>query len=130
IEKASPAELASLIDEFSATICFTAPTGYRAMIGSGDTDLLSSLREGVSAGEHLPAATWHAFREATGVALINGIGATEMLHIFISAAGEAIRPGSTGVPVPGYVARVIDDDGDPVPPGTVGRLAVKGPTGC
>ncbi|MGH3360020.1 MAG: AMP-binding protein [Nocardioidaceae bacterium] len=130
LEKVSPAELAALINEFGATICFTAPTAYRAMLSSGDARLLDSLREGVSAGEHLPAATWHAFREATGVSLINGIGATEMLHIFISASSDDIRPGSTGVAVPGYVATVVDDDGEPVEAGTVGRLAVKGPTGC
>ncbi|WP_271635410.1 AMP-binding protein [Solicola gregarius] len=130
IEKASPAELASLINDYSATICFTAPTAYRAMLATGDVRLLDSLRAGVSAGEHLPAATWEAFRDATGVRLINGIGATEMLHIFISASGDDIRPGSTGRAVPGYVATVVDDAGAPVPPGTVGRLAVKGPTGC
>ena len=130
IEKASPAELANLIDEFGATICFTAPTAYRAMLTSGDARLLKTLRAGVSAGEHLPAATWEAFRAATGVGLINGIGSTEMLHIFISAAGDDIRPGSTGRAVPGYVAAVVDEQGVPVAPGTVGRLAVKGPTGC
>src|SRR5690606_17864848 len=84
----------------------------------------------VSAGEHLPAATWHAFHDHTGVRIIDGIGATEMLHIFISAADDDIRPGSTGVPVPGYRARIVDDDGTPLPPGAVGRLAVQGPTGC
>ena len=130
IEKATPAELAGLIDEFGATICFTAPTAYRAMLSSGDVKRLESLRVGVSAGEHLPAATWEAFFEATGVALVNGIGSTEMLHIFISASGEDIRPGSTGRAVPGYVATIVDEQGEPVPPGTVGRLAVKGPTGC
>ena len=130
IEKASPAELATLIDEFSATICFTAPTAYRAMLASGDVQLLQSLRTGVSAGEHLPAATWEAFRAATGVGLINGIGSTEMLHIFISASGDDVRPGSTGRAVPGYVATIVDDAGEPVERGTVGRLAVKGPTGC
>jgi 2-aminobenzoate-CoA ligase len=84
----------------------------------------------VSAGEHLPKATWEAFHEATGVRIIDGIGSTEMLHIFISASGDAIRPGSTGVPVPGYVATVLDAEGHEVPPDTPGRLAVKGPTGC
>ncbi|HLR83692.1 MAG TPA: AMP-binding protein [Nocardioidaceae bacterium] len=130
IEKATPAELAALIDEFGATICFTAPTAYRAMLSNGDAKRLKSLRAGVSAGEHLPAATWEAFREATGVGLINGIGSTEMLHIFISASGDDIRPGSTGRAVPGYAATIVDEHGDPVAPGTVGRLAVKGPTGC
>src|SRR5690606_7914804 len=111
-------------------ICFTAPTAYRAMLSNGDVTRLSSLRTGVSAGEHLPAATWEAFREATGVALINGIGSTEMLHIFISASGDDIRPGSTGRAVPGYAATILDEQGEPAEPGTVGRLAVKGPTGC
>ena len=84
----------------------------------------------MSAGEHLPAATWHAFHEATGVKIIDGIGATEMLHIFISAADDASGRDRPGVPVPGYAATVVDDDGNPLPPGESGRLAVKGPTGC
>ena len=130
IEKATPAELASLIHEFGATVCFTAPTAYRAMLGSGDVKLLASLSKAVSAGEHLPEATWRAFRDETGIEMIDGIGSTEMLHIFISAAGDRIRPGSTGVAVPGYVAAVVDDLAEPVGPGVVGRLAVKGPTGC
>jgi len=90
---------------------------------------ISSLRTCVSAGEHLPAATWHAWREATGLAIVDGIGATEMMHIFISAAGDDIRPGATGKAVPGYVAAVLDEQGRPMAAGT-GRLAVKGPTGC
>ncbi|HET6625281.1 MAG TPA: AMP-binding protein [Nocardioidaceae bacterium] len=130
IEKAAPAELARLIEEYAVTICFTAPTAYRAMITSGDVGHLKTLRSAVSAGEHLPAATWQAFRDATGVSLIDGIGSTEMLHIFISAAGEDIRPGSTGFAVPGYVAAVVDEQGEPVPAGVPGLLAVKGPTGC
>jgi 2-aminobenzoate-CoA ligase len=84
----------------------------------------------VSAGEHLSAGTWHAFHDATGVELIDGIGSTELLHIFIAAADDDIRPGSTGRAVPGYVATVLDPEGNPQPPGTPGRLAVKGPTGC
>jgi 2-aminobenzoate-CoA ligase len=130
IEKATPAELASLIAEFDVTVCSTAPTAYKAMLGSGEVHGLKTLRCAVSAGEHLPKATWEAFREATGVAIVDGIGSTEMLHIFISAAGDAIRPGSTGTAVPGYVATVLDKAGNPVPTGTPGRLAVKGPTGC
>jgi 2-aminobenzoate-CoA ligase len=130
IEKASPGELADLIATHGVTICFTAPTAYRAMLTGGYADRLRSLRRAVSAGEHLPAATWRAFRDATGVAIIDGIGSTEMLHIFISAADDDIRPGSTGRPVPGFVATVVDDAGQPLPPGEVGRLAVKGPTGC
>ncbi len=130
IEKATPAELARHIHEHRVTICFTAPTAYRAMLAAGDHGLLSSLREAVSAGEHLPAPTWTAFHEATGVRLINGIGSTEMLHIFIASSGDDIRPGSTGRAVPGFTARVIAPDGTPLPPGEIGRLAVKGPTGC
>ncbi|MGH3508966.1 MAG: AMP-binding protein [Nocardioidaceae bacterium] len=130
IERATPAELAQHIADHGVTICFTAPTAYKAMIGSGDATALSTLRRVVSAGEHLPAATWRAFLDATGVAIIDGIGSTEMLHIFISAADDDIRPGSTGKAVPGYAATVLDDDGNEVPNGTPGRLAVRGPTGC
>lgn len=131
IEKASPSELARLIGEFGATACFTAPTAYRAMLtDDDDVASLRTLRYAVSAGEHLPAGTWKQFKDATGVEIVNGIGSTEMLHIFISASGDDIRPGSTGVAVPGYVATVVDEDARPVEPGVVGRLAVKGPTGC
>jgi 2-aminobenzoate-CoA ligase len=90
---------------------------------------LESLATCVSAGEHLPAATWQAWRDATGIRIVDGIGATEMMHIFISAAGDDIRPGATGKAVPGYRACVLDEAGTPLPHGT-GRLAVKGPTGC
>ena len=128
IEKASPAELAALIEEYAVTTLFTAPTAYKAMLASGAA--LTSLRSAVSAGEHLAASVWHAFHEATGVRIIDGIGSTEMLHIFVASAGEEIRPGSTGRAVPGYVATVLDDEGHEVPPGEPGRLAVKGPTGC
>ena len=130
IEKATPDQLADLIHEHRVTVCFTAPTAYRAMLTSGKAERLSTLRRAVSAGEHLPAATWQAFFDATGIKLIDGIGSTEMLHIFISAADDDIRPGATGRAVPGYVATVLDPEGNPQPPGTPGRLAVKGPTGC
>ncbi len=130
IEKATPTELAHHIADHGVSVCFTAPTAYRAMVASGDASLLSTLRRAVSAGEHLDETTWHAFHEATGVRLIDGIGATEMLHVFISAADDDIRPGATGLPVPGYDARIVDAEGQPVPDGTPGRLAVKGPTGC
>jgi 2-aminobenzoate-CoA ligase len=103
---------------------------YRALLATGKTGALNGLRRCVSAGEHLPAAVWEDFLRATGVKIIDGIGATELLHIFISAAGDAIRPGATGVVVPGYEAAVLGEDGTPVPDGTAGRLAVKGPTGC
>ncbi len=130
LEQASPPNLIRAIHEHRPTICFTAPTAYRAMLGMlGDFDV-SSLRKCVSAGETLPASTLEAWEAATGVRIIDGIGATEMLHIFISAAGDDIRPGSTGRAVPGYEARVVDDAGKPVPPGQVGLLQVRGPTGC
>jgi 2-aminobenzoate-CoA ligase len=130
IERATPAELARHISENNVSVCFTAPTAYRAMIASGDTSYLSTLRRAVSAGEHLGEATWREFREATGIELIDGIGSTEMLHVFISAADHDIRPGATGRVVPGYEAKIVDDEGRSVPDGTAGRLAVKGPTGC
>jgi 2-aminobenzoate-CoA ligase len=130
VEKATPGELAELIATHGVTVCFTAPTAYRAMLVTGKADRLSTLRRAVSAGEHLPGATWQAFYDSTGIKLIDGIGSTEMLHIFISAADDDIRPGSTGRAVPGYVAAVVDELGNPQPPGTLGRLAVKGPTGC
>ncbi len=128
VEKATPVELADLIDEHEVTVCFTAPTAYKAMLAAGKT--VPTLRTAVSAGEHLPKATWEAFREATGVEIIDGIGATEMLHIFISASGGDIRPGSTGRAVPGYAATIVDDAGNELPPSESGRLAVRGPTGC
>jgi 2-aminobenzoate-CoA ligase len=130
LERATPGELADAIAEHGVTTLFTAPTMYRALLATGKTRALNGLRRCVSAGEHLPAAVWEDFYRATGVRIIDGIGATELLHIFISAAGDAIRPGATGVVVPGYEAAVLGEDGKPVPDGTVGRLAVKGPTGC
>ncbi len=122
--------LAETIERHHATAIFTAPTGYRALLKLAGEHDLSSLRTCVSAGETLPAATSDAWRDATGVRIIDGIGSTEMIHIFISASGDAIRPGSTGKAVPGYEARIIDADGKPLPPGETGRLAVRGPTGC
>ena len=130
IEKASPEDLADEIAKHQVTVCSTAPTGYRAMIAAGRAGQLGSLRRPISAGEHLPEGTWRAFREATGVSLIDGIGSTEMLHVFVSAADGDIRPGATGRAVPGYQATILDEAGVPVPPGVPGRLAVKGPTGC
>jgi 2-aminobenzoate-CoA ligase len=130
LEKATPGELADHIAARGVTVCSTAPTAYRAMIAAGKGEQLRGLRRPVSAGEHLSATTWQAFYDATGVAIIDGIGSTEMLHIFISAADQAMQPGSTGVPVPGYQAAILDDHGKPVPDGEPGRLAVKGPTGC
>ncbi len=130
IEKATPAELAGHIADRGVTVCFTAPTAYKAMIAGGDTSALRTLRRAVSAGEHLPVGTWHAFKDATGVELIDGIGSTEMLHVFVSAADDGIRPGATGRAVPGYEATVLADDGTEAAVGEQGRLAVKGPTGC
>jgi 2-aminobenzoate-CoA ligase len=130
LEKAPPPELAKAIAEFGATISFTSPTGYRFMLEHCQAVNLTSLRQCVSAGETLPKATSDAWFEKTGIRIIDGIGSTELLHIFISAAGADIRPGATGKPVPLYEAQVIDAKGNPVPPGTIGRLAVRGPTGC
>ncbi|HVT16347.1 MAG TPA: AMP-binding protein [Thermoanaerobaculia bacterium] len=130
LEQASPPQLLQGIQDFRATICFTAPTGYRTMCPLVDRFDTGSLRKCVSAGEALPLSTFEAWRRATGIRIIDGIGSTEMLHMFISAADDDIRPGATGKPVPGYEAKVVDEHGDEVPPGTVGRLAVRGPTGC
>ncbi len=129
LEQAGPEHLVAAIDRHHATVCFTAPTAYRAMLKAAGSDL-SSLRRCVSAGESLPLATWEAWRDRTGLSIIDGIGSTEMLHIFIASADGDIRPGSTGRPVPGYQATVVDPDGRPLPAGSIGRLAVKGPTGC
>lgn len=129
LETPSPAALLDLVKRHRVTKLATAPTAYKAMLGLlGDADI-SSLRTCVSAGEHLPASTWHAWHEATGLRIIDGIGATEMMHIFISASGDDIRPGATGKPVPGYVAAVLDEQDRPMASGT-GCLAIKGPTGC
>lgn len=133
LEQAGPQKLLPAIAEHRVSVVFTAPTAYRAMLAllsevpSYD---ISSLRRCVSAGENLPAATWHAWQEATGLRIINGIGATELLHIFISAADDAIRPGTTGVPVPGWEARIVDAEGRQLPDGEAGLLAVRGPVGC
>lgn len=130
IERATPAELADHIAARAVTVCSTAPTAYRAMLAAGKAGQLRGLRRPVSAGETLPGSLWQAFYDATGVKIIDGIGSTELLHIFISASDDQIRPGATGLPVPGYRAAILDDDGKPVPDGMPGRLAVKGPTGC
>ena len=130
LEKAAPDLMLPAIAEFRASVVFTSPTAYRAMAALTKNHDLSSLRKCVSAGEFLPAATRHVWREATGIELIDGIGATEMLHIFISADEAHARAGATGKPVPGFQACVIDEHGAPLPAGQVGRLAVKGPTGC
>jgi 2-aminobenzoate-CoA ligase len=130
LEKASPDVLPAAIARYRATVCFTAPTSYRAMAAQLAGHDLSSLRKCVSAGEALPAATRQLWKDASGIEMIDGIGSTEMLHIFISHDEAHAKPGATGTVVPGYRACVIDDAGQPLPPGQVGRLAVKGPTGC
>ena len=130
LDKASPPQLLDGIKEFGATVLFTAPTSYRTLAARGVELRRTPLRKCVSAGEALPASTRALWKEATGIELIDGIGATEMLHIFISHDEAHARPGATGKPVPGYRAKVVDDDGNEVPPGTIGKLAVQGPTGC
>jgi 2-aminobenzoate-CoA ligase len=131
IEAASPPNLVTLIETFKATICFTAPTAYRAMLGAMEQGAdLSSLRIAVSAGETLPAPIYEAWMARTGVPILDGIGGTEMLHVFISNRLDDHMAGSTGVPVPGYEAMIVDDAFNEVPRGTVGKLVVRGPTGC
>ncbi|MFD8154672.1 MULTISPECIES: AMP-binding protein [unclassified Streptomyces] len=130
LEQAGPKQLLPAIARHRVSVLFTAPTAYRAMLDDLDGHDVSSLRRCVSAGENLPAATWRAWQERTGLRIINGIGATELLHIFISAADDRIRPGTTGTAVPGWQARVQDPDGNPVPDGEPGLLAVRGPVGC
>jgi 2-aminobenzoate-CoA ligase len=129
-EQATPVELADLVATQGVTVLATAPTAYKQIRASGNLDKLRGLRAAVSAGEHIPQELWESIRDELGLAIIDGIGATEMLHIFISAAGDDIRPGATGRPVPGYRATILGDDDRPVPPGTEGRLAVIGPVGC
>jgi 2-aminobenzoate-CoA ligase len=130
LEKLTPETLLAAIETHRATVCFTAPTFYRQMAPLAARFDIASLTRSVSAGEALPLATREAWQAATGLSMIDGIGATEMLHIFISAAGDGVRPGATGKPIPGYRACLLDQRGQPVGPGVIGRLAVKGPTGC
>jgi 2-aminobenzoate-CoA ligase len=130
IEKFTPDSFLQMIDQYKVTITWTGPLFYRKCADLAGLYDLSSLRKSVSAGEALPAATRAVWKVATDIEIIDGIGATEMLHIFISHTELEARPGATGKPVPGYQACVLDDDGNPLPAGQVGRLAVKGPTGC
>ncbi|MFF8599722.1 AMP-binding protein [Streptomyces sp. NPDC015232] len=139
LEQSGPQQLLTAIGRHRVSVLFTAPTAYRVMLDElakpGHDHDLGSLRRCVSAGENLPAATWEAWRERTGLELINGIGATELLHIFISAADGAIRPGTTGRPVPGWQARIVGAGGEDgelkeLPDGEEGLLAVRGPVGC
>jgi 2-aminobenzoate-CoA ligase len=130
LEQATPPHLLKGMADFRATICFTAPTAYRAMLPLLAGHDLAGLRKCVSAGETLPLPTFESWRRATGLRIIDGIGSTEMLHMFISSSGDDIRPGATGRVVPGYEAKLVDDQGADLPPGSTGRLAVRGPTGC
>jgi 2-aminobenzoate-CoA ligase len=130
VEQASPPLMLEAIAKHGVTHLGTAPTAYKAMLSQPALDdALKTLRYCLSAGEHLPEATWRGWKQRTGIAITDGIGSTEMMHIFVSAAGDDIRPGSTGKVVPGYTATVLDDFGEPKSEG-VGRLAIKGPTGC
>jgi len=130
IEKTDPKGLLALIDQHRVTTCFTAPTFYRQMAAVASEFELTSLKRCVSAGEALPIATRDAFEQATGIQIIDGIGATEMIHIFISSPPETARRGAIGQVVPGYEAKIVDDEMKPLPFGEIGRLAVRGPTGC
>ncbi|MCG7521997.1 AMP-binding protein [Ruegeria sp. Ofav3-42] len=131
LENASPPNMVDVIEQYRATICFTAPTAYRAMMQAMDDGAdLSSLRAAVSAGETLPGPVYDDWIEKTGKPMLDGIGATEMLHIFVTNRFEDHKPACTGKPVTGYVAKIIDNDGKEVPVGDVGRLAIRGPTGC
>ena len=130
LEKHTPETLLQTIAHYQATQCYTAPTFYRHMAALAGGYDLSSLRHPVSAGEALPDATRQLWKQATGIEMTDGIGGTEVIHIYISSAGKQVRPGAIGQVVPGYQAQIVDEAMQPVPVGTVGRLAVRGPTGC
>lgn len=131
LENASPPNMVEIIQTYKATVCFTAPTAYRAMLAAMDEGAdLSSLRAAVSAGETLPAPVYTDWMAKTGKPMLDGIGSTEMLHIFISNRFDDHRPACTGKPVTGYEAKILNEDGTKAAPGQVGRLAVRGPTGC
>jgi 2-aminobenzoate-CoA ligase len=131
LENASPANMIDIIETYKATISFTSPTAYRAMMAAMDKGAdLSSLRMAVSAGETLPAPVFQEWAKKTGKPILDGIGATELLHIFISNRLDAAAPAATGRPGAGYEARIVDDDMNDVADGTIGHLAVRGPTGC
>lgn len=130
VETATPTQLAALVEEHGVTVLATAPTAYQQILKAGEVGRLRGLRTAVSAGEHIPQRVWEQLDAEIGLRVIDGIGATEMLHIFISAAGDDIRPGATGKPVTGYRATILGPDGEELPPGVEGRLAVIGPVGC
>jgi 2-aminobenzoate-CoA ligase len=129
-EAMPPVKLADLVAEAGVTVLATAPTAYRQILAGGKVEQLAGLRAAVSAGEHLPRQTWQHLYDDLGLKVIDGIGCTELLHIFIAAAGDDIRPGATGRPVPGYRAKIVGPAGEELPPGQQGRLAVIGPVGC
>ncbi|HEX4289017.1 MAG TPA: AMP-binding protein [Trebonia sp.] len=129
-EAAAPAELAGIVAEAGVTVLATAPTAYKQILNAGRIGQLAGVRAAVSAGEHIPLQTWQRIHDALGLKIIDGIGGTELLHIFIAAAGDDIRPGATGRPVPGWRAAILGPDGAELPPGVEGRLAVIGPVGC
>lgn len=126
----NPESMVRKMRDNGVTICYTAPTFYRQMAPYAQALGIPSLRICVSAGEALPDSTRQIWKEATGIEMLDGIGGTEMWHIYVSAAGADVRPGAIGKAVPGYEARVVDENDNEVPRGTVGRLAVRGPTGC
>jgi 2-aminobenzoate-CoA ligase len=130
LEKAPPEPLMQAIEEYKVNVVFTAPVAYRAMADMVAKYDIASLRTCVSAGETLPLPTWQTWFDRTGIKILDGIGSTEMLHIFVGAPEDKVIGGSTGLAVPGYVAEIHDENGAPAAPNTIGRLAVKGPTGC
>ncbi|MFK4272741.1 AMP-binding protein [Streptomyces milbemycinicus] len=130
IEAATPLELAEIVEQQGVTVLATAPTAYKVIQREGKEDRLARLRTAVSAGEHIPQDTWEHLRDRLGLRVVDGIGATELLHIFISAAGDDIRPGATGKPIPGYRATILGPDDSELGPGEPGRLGVIGPVGC
>ena len=129
-EQVTPAQLAEMLAGENVTVLGTAPTAYKAILRDGLEGKLAGLRKAVSAGEHIPQGTWERLRDSIGLKVIDGIGATEMLHIFIAAAGDDIRPGATGRPLPGFRAAILGPDGAELGPGEPGRLGVIGPVGC
>ena len=131
LEQASPPNMIEIIQRHKATVCFTAPTAYRAMLNAMEEGAdLSSLRAAVSAGETLPGPVYDQWQDKTGKPMLDGIGSTEMLHIFVTNRFDDHHPGSTGRPVTGYQAKIVDDQGNEMPRGEMGRLAVRGPLGC
>jgi 2-aminobenzoate-CoA ligase len=131
LETASPPNMIEIIQKYRATVCFTAPTAYRVMLRAMDEGAdLSSLRAAVSAGETLPAPIYEEWQAKTGKPMLDGIGSTELLHIFITNRFDDHRPACTGKPVAGYEAKVLREDGSEADPGEIGRLAMRGPTGC